>query len=68
MDLILSKDPSTKDPIVQLEPLMLEVGTLVDVMRNGVSFINLSFCIQSCRVLCFFNYFGLKLIILCLPL
>jgi len=38
MDLILSKESSTEDRIVQLEPPVLGVGTLVDVLRKKVFF------------------------------
>jgi hypothetical protein len=36
MDFILSKKPSTEDRNVHLEPPLLEVGTLVDVLRIEV--------------------------------
>ena len=36
MELILSEEPSTKDCNLQLEPPLLGVGTLVDVLGGGV--------------------------------
>jgi hypothetical protein len=36
MDIILSKEPSTEDRNVHLEPPLLEGGTIVDVLRVEV--------------------------------
>jgi hypothetical protein len=36
MDLIVSEQPSTEDRNVQLEPLVLEVGTVVNLLRGKV--------------------------------